>query len=53
MKRMLNDTIGILGAASVVYGGWLAWHPAGFVIGGALAMVGAFGARSVAKGGCQ
>lgn len=32
---------GIAGAAGIAYGAWMAWPPAGFVAGGALALTGA------------
>jgi hypothetical protein len=53
MKSTLSDLIGLVGVCSLTYGAWLAWHPAGFMLGGALALTGAYGARSLAKGGVR
>lgn len=35
---LANDGAGIGGAAIFSYGAWLAWHPVGFLVGGALLM---------------
>lgn len=37
----IRDAAGIAGAASVAYGAWLIAEPAGFIVGGALLVVGA------------
>lgn len=39
MKNILPDTLLILGAASLSYGAWSAWSPAGYLVGGALLLV--------------
>ena len=39
LKKLIPDVLLILGAASVAYGSWLAYPPAGYVVGGALAIV--------------
>jgi hypothetical protein len=36
MTKYLPDVLLIAGAASVSFGAWLAWHPAGFLVAGAL-----------------
>jgi hypothetical protein len=42
-----RDAVGLMGCGSIAYGAWLAWHPAGFVVGGLFAVAGALmGARS-------
>ncbi len=38
---LLVDLAGLAGAALLSYGAWLAWHPAGFMLGGALLLAGA------------
>lgn len=37
--KLLPDALLIAGAAAVSYGAWLAWAPAGFIVGGALLLV--------------
>lgn len=39
---ILLDLIGISGGASIAYGAWLAWPPAGFMTGGLLVLGGVF-----------
>lgn len=39
MKKHLPDVLIIAGAASASYGAWLAWPPAGPLIGGMLLIV--------------
>ncbi len=39
---LLRDLVGLGGAASVAYGAWLAWPPAGFMVGGLFALGGAW-----------
>jgi predicted ABC-type exoprotein transport system permease subunit len=41
MKKLLPDVLLVAGAFSVSYGAWLAWHPAGFIVIGSLAIVAA------------
>ncbi len=42
----LRDVAGIAGVACVSYGAWSIYHPAGFLVGGALLIAGAvLGAR--------
>jgi hypothetical protein len=36
-----RDLIGLAGAASITYGAWLVLPAAGFIVGGAFALVGA------------
>lgn len=36
-ERMAGALV-ICGAASLSFGAWLAWHPAGFIVGGALGL---------------
>ena len=38
---MARDLVGIAGAGLISYGAWLAYPPAGFVIGGALMVMAA------------
>lgn len=37
----VRDAIGVCGAALVAYGSWMVYEPAGFIVGGALLLVGA------------
>lgn len=39
---LLRDLVGLGGAVSVAYGAWLAWPPAGFIVGGLFALGGAW-----------
>ena len=39
MKKIIPDLLLVAGAASLAYGAWLAWAPAGFIVAGALAIV--------------
>ena len=39
MKKLLPDLLLVAGAASLAFGAWLAWPPAGFIVAGALALV--------------
>lgn len=39
---IVRDAVGVAGVASISYGAWLAWHPAGFIIGGAMLALGAW-----------
>jgi predicted ABC-type exoprotein transport system permease subunit len=41
MKKLLPDVMIVAGALCVSYGAWLAWHPAGFIVIGSLAIVAA------------
>lgn len=36
-----REIMGFSGVAVFSYGAWLAWHPAGFMVGGTLLIVGA------------
>ena len=38
--RVLRDLAGLAAVASISYGAWLAWPPAGFMVGGALVLIG-------------
>jgi hypothetical protein len=44
----IRDAVGFCGAAALSYGAWLAWHPAGFMVGGAfgIALAWLLGARA-------
>lgn len=35
-SALARDCLGIIGAGLVVYGAWLVFAPAGFIVGGAL-----------------
>lgn len=39
MKQVLPDILLLMGAASLSYGAWLAWPPAGYLVAGALLLV--------------
>jgi len=39
MKTYLPDLLMLVGAASLSYGAWLAWAPAGFLVAGALLLI--------------
>jgi hypothetical protein len=38
LTKLLPDLLLVMGAGAVTYGCWLAYAPAGYVIGGALAV---------------
>jgi hypothetical protein len=38
MAKLLPDVLLVAGALSVSYGAWLAWHPAGFIVLGGMAI---------------
>lgn len=38
LTKLLPDVLLVAGAAAVAYGAWLAYPPAGFVVGGALSL---------------
>ena len=38
--KFLRDLAGLVAVAAISYGSWLAWPPAGFMVGGALVLVG-------------
>jgi len=38
---LLRDLVGVAGAASIAYGAGLAWEPAGWMVGGLLALAAA------------
>lgn len=38
MKKLIPDALLIAGAGSVSFGAWLAYPPAGFILGGAMAI---------------
>lgn len=44
----VRDAAGMSGAASVAYGAWLVYEPAGFIVGGALMLA---AAMLAARGG--
>jgi hypothetical protein len=37
----LEDVVGVAGAALISYGAWLVYRPAGFLVAGALLLIGA------------
>ncbi|PWC89830.1 hypothetical protein TSH100_04110 [Azospirillum sp. TSH100] len=37
---LLRDLVGVAGAGAITYGAWLAWPPAGFIVGGSLTLAG-------------
>jgi hypothetical protein len=37
---IIRETAGIAGAASIAYGAWLIYRPAGFIVAGALLLAG-------------
>lgn len=39
---VIRDLVGVSGAISIAYGAWLAYPPAGFIVGGALAIAAAW-----------
>lgn len=39
VPAIVRDAIGLTGFGLVAYGAWLAWHPAGFLVGGAVAVL--------------
>ena len=41
MKDLLRETAGLAGAALIAFGAWLAYPPAGYIVGGLLLMAGA------------
>jgi hypothetical protein len=40
LAALARDLAGVAGAACVAYGAWLVYHPAGFIVGGALLVAG-------------
>lgn len=46
LPSLSRDAIGLAGVASIAYGAWLAYHPAGFIVGGALVLAILFGSAS-------
>jgi hypothetical protein len=41
LGSITRDVAGILGAASVSYGAWCIYRPAGFIVAGAFLLIGA------------
>ena len=41
-EQSIYDAAMVVGVGSLDYGLWLAWHPLGFIVGGAILGVGAF-----------
>ena len=39
---IVRDLVGLSGAASIAYGTWVIYRPAGFIVGGMLAVIGAY-----------
>lgn len=42
IPALLVDAIGLAGAWTVAYGAWLAWKPAGFIVGGLMVLAAAW-----------
>lgn len=40
VPKLLRDLVGLGAVASISYGAWMAWPPAGFMVGGALVLAG-------------
>lgn len=40
LPKVVRDVAGLAGVAAISYGAWLAWPPAGYIVGGALVLVG-------------
>lgn len=40
LPRFLRDGVGLAAVASISYGSWLAWEPAGYIVGGSLVLIG-------------
>lgn len=38
---MARDLVGLGGAAAITYGAWLSYQPAGYIVGGLLAVIAA------------
>jgi len=49
LKALVPDVLLTGGAAAIAYGAWLAWAPAGFLVGGALAIATALKLEAAAK----
>lgn len=50
LTSILPDTLMVAGAAGLSYGAWLIYEPAGYLVGGALTLIGGvLCARVVAK----
>jgi hypothetical protein len=41
LPKLLRDIAGLAAVAAISYGAWLAWPPAGYMVGGALVLAGA------------
>ena len=40
LPDLLRDACGLAGAGAIAYGAWLVYAPAGYIVGGALVLVG-------------
>lgn len=40
LTSILPDTLMVVGAAGLSYGAWLIYEPAGYLVGGALTLIG-------------
>ncbi len=49
LPDLLRDVAGIAGAAAISYGAWQVYRPAGWIVGGALAVAGAWLYRTQAE----
>jgi len=43
-----RDAIGVVAVGSISYGAWLIYHPAGFIVGGVIVLIGVI---AMARGG--
>lgn len=48
LKALLPDALLVVGAASIAFGAWLAYPPAGYFVGGALAIIAGLKLASIA-----
>lgn len=51
LRQVARDGVALIGAGTAAYGAWLAWVPAGFLVGGAALVAAAFisNARATAQ----
>ena len=40
LSLLMRDLAGLVAVAAISYGAWLAWPPAGYIVGGALVLAG-------------
>jgi hypothetical protein len=55
LPEFLRDILALGAAGAIAYGAWLIYQPAGFIVGGALALAGLYlqaqGAKAQSQGG--